>query len=59
MPSESFEPKFRQVDEFNFDWSFVNSDNGTYQSLGQGRHPPAKSDHHPPIGCMAYSEEST
>jgi hypothetical protein len=48
IPSESFEPKFRQVDEFNFDWSFVYSNNSAYQSLGQGRHPPAKSDHRPP-----------
>ena len=27
MPSESFGPEFHQIDEFNFDSAFVNSDN--------------------------------
>jgi hypothetical protein len=27
MPSESFRPEFHQIDEFNFDSAFVNSDN--------------------------------
>src|SRR5215467_13952771 len=37
MPSEIFKPEF-QVDEFNFDSSFGNSDNSASQSFGQGRH---------------------
>src|SRR5262245_46043937 len=59
MPSGSFRPEFHQVDEFNFDSSFVNSDNIAYQSLGYGRHTPAKSGHRPKMGRMACSEEST
>jgi len=35
MPSESFRPEFHQIDEFNFDPAFVNSDNSTSHSLGQ------------------------
>jgi hypothetical protein len=35
MPSESFRPEFHQIDEFNFDSAFVNSDNSASHSLGQ------------------------
>ena len=35
MPSESFRPEFHQIDEFNFDPAFVNSDNSDSHSLGQ------------------------
>jgi len=35
MPSESFRPDFHQIDEFNFDSAFVNSDNSASHSLGQ------------------------
>src|SRR5262245_29161201 len=35
MPSESFSPEFHQIDEFNFDSAFVNSDNSASHSLGQ------------------------
>ena len=59
MPSESFKPEFHQVDEFNFDSYFVNSDNIASQFLGQGRHPHAKSSHCPKMGRTACSEEST
>ena len=34
MPSESFRPEFHQIDEFNFDSAFVNSDNSASHSLG-------------------------
>src|SRR6185436_21012698 len=35
MPSESFRPEFHQIDEFNFDSAFVNTDNSASHSLGQ------------------------
>jgi len=35
MPSESFRPEFHQIDEFNFDSAFFNSDNNASHSLGQ------------------------
>ena len=35
MPSERFRPEFHQIDEFNFDSAFVNSDNSASHSLGQ------------------------
>ena len=35
MPSESFRPEFHQINEFNFDSAFVNSDNSAFHSLGQ------------------------
>ena len=35
MPSESFWPEFHQIDEFNFNQGFVNSDNSASHSLGQ------------------------
>jgi hypothetical protein len=35
MPSESFRPEFHQIDGFNFDSAFVNSDNSASHSLGQ------------------------
>src|SRR5262249_27593706 len=35
IPSESFRPEFHQIDEFNFDLAFVNSDNSAFHSLGQ------------------------
>jgi hypothetical protein len=35
MPSKSFRPEFHQIDEFNFDSAFVNSDNSASHSLGQ------------------------
>ena len=35
MPFESFRPVFHQIDEFNFDSAFVNSDNSASHSLGQ------------------------
>jgi hypothetical protein len=35
MPSESFRPEYHQIDEFNFDSAFVNSDNSASHSLGQ------------------------
>jgi hypothetical protein len=35
MPSESFRPEFHQIDEFNFDSAFVNSDNSASHPLGQ------------------------
>jgi hypothetical protein len=35
MPFESFRPEFHQIDEFNFDSAFVNSDNSASHSLGQ------------------------
>src|SRR5262249_55880346 len=35
MPSESFKPEFHQIDGFNFDSAFVNSDNSASHSLGQ------------------------
>jgi hypothetical protein len=35
MPSESFRPEFHQINEFNFDSAFVNSDNSASHSLGQ------------------------
>src|SRR5215831_14901054 len=35
IPSESFRPEFHQIDEFNFDSAFVNSDNSAFDSLGQ------------------------
>jgi hypothetical protein len=35
LPSESFRPVFQQIDEFNFDSAFVNSDNSASHSLGQ------------------------
>jgi hypothetical protein len=35
MPFESFRPEFHQIDEFNFDSAFVNSDNSASRSLGQ------------------------
>ena len=58
MPSEGFKLEFHQVDEFNFDSSFVNSDNSASQFLGQGRHHPAKSGYHPAMGRTAYSVKS-
>jgi hypothetical protein len=42
MPSESFIREIHKVDEFNFDSSFVNSDNSASRSLGQGRRLTAK-----------------
>src|SRR5262245_33060379 len=35
MSSESFMPEVRQIDEFNIDSAFVNSDNNASHSLGQ------------------------
>jgi hypothetical protein len=35
MPSESFRPEYHQIDGFNFDSAFVNSDNSASHSLGQ------------------------
>jgi hypothetical protein len=35
MPSESYRPEYHQIDEFNFDLAFVNSDNSASHSLGQ------------------------
>jgi hypothetical protein len=35
MPSKSFMPEFHQIDEFNLDSAFVNSDNSASHSLGQ------------------------
>jgi hypothetical protein len=35
MPSESFRPEFHQIDEFNFDSAFINSDNSASHSLRQ------------------------
>ena len=58
MPSESISPEFHQVDEFNFESSFVNSDNSDSQSLGLGGHSDAKSGHRLEMGHRAYSEES-
>jgi hypothetical protein len=34
LPSESFKPEFYQIDEFNIDSAFVNSDNGASHCLG-------------------------
>jgi hypothetical protein len=35
MPSESYRPEYHQIDEFNFDLAFVNSDNSASHPLGQ------------------------
>src|SRR5262245_15458264 len=35
MPYESLRPEFHQIDEFNFDSAFVNSDNSPSHSSGQ------------------------
>src|SRR5262249_45983126 len=39
MSSESFMPEVRQIDEFNIDSAFVNSDNNASHSLGQTNPP--------------------
>src|SRR5262245_57049316 len=59
MPFENIRPESHQVNEFNFDSSFVSSDKSDSQILGQGRYPTAKSDHRPEMERRAYSEEST
>jgi len=59
MPSESFRPEFHQVDEFNFDSSFVDMDSSDSQSFGNAGYPSSKFGDRPEMGRTAYTEEST
>ena len=42
MPSKNIRLESHQVNEFNFDSSFVSSDKSDSQILGQGRYPSAE-----------------